>query len=318
MNAGNEGEESTMKTINTIAYSITIVLVYAVIMFYFAGKQLWAEVGIPDDAPIKQPGIGKKIWRDMWWVIPAVLFILFSSKFIEMAAAGGGVPIGATEGTQLLNNVELAAQVQQQIRTYQNLADQLDLMANNDRLLNSHNFHATGGRMLAELHRAVERDGLISYVGSSVNEEYDRVHPSYRDYARETYGIEAVTHASFRTFDEQRRANIKAALDTVNINRNQVLTEGQMLDLIQRQARDTESRKAIMQIGNDLALTQVHQARRMENLLQTQIVMQANFQAAEQSKETREQAESDDAWERVREGRKRLQQQYQERARNQP
>ena len=148
-----------------------------------------------------------------------------------------------------MNNVELAAQVQQQIRTYQNLADQLDLMANNDRL---------------------------------------------------------------------RRANIKAALDTVNINRNQVLTEGQMLDLIQRQARDTESRKAIMQIGNDLALTQVHQARRMENLLQTQIVMQANFQAAEQSKETREQAESDDAWERVREGRKRLQQQYQERARNQP
>ena len=131
---------------------------------------------------------------------------------IGTATAGGGVPIGATEGTQLLNNVELAAQVQQQIRTYQSLADQLDLMANNDRLLNSHNFHATGGRMLAELHRAVERDGLISYVGSSVNEEYDRVHPSYRDYARETYGIEAVTHANFRTWDEQRRANIKAAL----------------------------------------------------------------------------------------------------------
>ena len=65
-----------------------------------------------------------------------------------------------------------------------------------------------------------------------------------------------------------------------------------------------------MQIGNDLALTQVHQARRMENLLQTQIVMQANFQAAEQSKETREQAESESRKKRGKEFSDRMLEKY--------
>ena len=221
--------------------------------------------------------------------------MIIALMFVATAAqGGGGIGGGATEWTQIMNNGELAAQVQQQIRTYERLSQQLAIFAANDRLLNSHNFQNTGPQLLAELHRAMVTDDTVSYVGSSLNEEFERQYPGYRQYSRDRYGIEAVTNRDFDLWNVQNQANVKSALDTININRDQVLTEGQMLDLIARQAKTTESKKAIMQIGNDLALTQVHQARRMENLLQTQISLQANYLAAEQAREVREQAASDE------------------------
>ena len=221
--------------------------------------------------------------------------ILFISAMLIVSAAskaGGGLG-GATEYTQLLNNSELAAQVSQQIKTYERLSQQLAILAANDRLLNSHTFQNTGPQLLAELHRAMVTDDTVSYVGSSLNEEFERQYPDYRQYSRDRYGIEAVTNRDFDQWNVQNQANVKSALDTININRDQVLTEGQMLDLVARQAKTTESKKAIMQIGNDLALTQIHQARRMENLLQTQISLQANYLAAEQAQQVRDQAASD-------------------------
>ena len=46
----------------------------------------------------------------------------------------------------------------------------------------------------------------------------------------------------------------------------------------------------------------------MENLLQTQISLQANYLAAEQGQEVREQAASDDHWKKQKDFTKRLQQ----------
>ena len=221
--------------------------------------------------------------------------LIIALAFVAAAAqGGGGITGGATEWTQILNNGELAAQVSQQIKTYERLSQQLAIFAANDRLLNSHNFQITGPQLLSELHRAMVTDQTVSYVGSSLNDEFEHQYPDYRQYSLDRYGVVAVTNRDFDQWNAQNSANVKAALDTININRDQVLTEGQMLDMVARQAKTTESKKAIMQIGNDLALTQVHQARRMENLLQTQIALQSNYLAAEQAQEVRQQADQDD------------------------
>ena len=219
--------------------------------------------------------------------------LIIALAFVATAAQGGGGFGGATEWTQILNNGELAAQVGQQVKTYETLYQQLIILAGNERLLNSHHFSNTAAPLLAELHRAMVTDQTVSYVGSSLNEEFERTYPDYRQYSRDTYGIEAVTNRDFDRWNAQNQANVKSALDTININRDQVLTEGQMLDLVARQAKTVESKKAIMQVGNDLALNQIRQARRMENLLQTQISLQANYLAAEQARQVSEQAASD-------------------------
>ena len=214
--------------------------------------------------------------------------------------AGGGLG-NATEWTQILNNGELAAQVVQQVKTYKTLYQQLQVLTANERLLNSHNFENAAAPLLAKLHRAMVTDQTVSYVGSNLNEEFERTYPDYRQYSRDTYGIEAVTNRDFDQWNAQNQANVKSALDAININRDQVLTEGQMLDLVARQAKTVESKKAIMQVGNDLALNQIHQARRMENLLQTQISLQANYLAAEQSQNVREEAAGEDNWKKEKE-----------------
>ncbi len=47
-------------------------------------------------------------------------------------------------------------------------------------------------------------------------------------------------------------------------------------------------------MGNDLAAAQIGQSRRMENLVQTQVVMQASFAAEEKAKEVERQVARDD------------------------
>ena len=210
--------------------------------------------------------------------------------FMATAMAGGAVTGGATEFTQVLNNAELAAQVQQQLRTYQALADELRILRDNERMLTGHHFADVPSRALIRLHRALQNDRIISYQAGSINDEFALKYPGYRTYMAELYGVENGGNAGYAAWDEQNQANMTAALNTVNLNRNQVLAEGQMLDLIDRQARTARSRKALMQLGNDLALTQVRQARRMENLLQTQIVLQANYLAAGQARSNRGQS----------------------------
>ncbi len=210
--------------------------------------------------------------------------------FAATATAGGAVTGGATEITQLLNNAELVAQVHQQLRTYQALADELRILRDNERILTGHHFADAPSTALIQLHRAMQNDNIISYQAGSINDAFALKYPGYRTFITGIYGIENGGNAGYAAWDAQNRANMAAALNTVNLNRDQVLAEGQMLDLIDRQAKTARSRKALMQLGNDLALTQVRQARRMENLLQTQIVLQANYLAARQARSNRGQS----------------------------
>ena len=205
-------------------------------------------------------------------------------------AMAGAATGGATEFTQVLNNIELAAQVQQQLRTWQTLAEELRILRDNERMLTGHHFAGAPSNALVRLHRAVQNDYIISYQAGSINDEFALKYPGYRAFMAEVYGIENGGNTGYATWDAQNLANLTAALNTVNLNRDQVLAEGQMLDLIDRQAKTARSRKALMQLGNDLALTQVRQSRRMENLLQTQIVLQANYLAAGQARSNRGQS----------------------------
>ncbi len=237
---------------------------------------------------------------DMIGVRFCTAFVEAAGKFLAVgcgtlllaatAIAGGAVTGGATEFTQALNNAELAAQVQQQLRTYQALADELRILRDNERMLTGHHFADAPSKVLIRLHRAMQNDRLIGYQAGSINDEFALKYPGYRTLMTEVYGIANVGNAGYAAWDAQNQANLVAALNTVNLNRDQVLAEGQMLDLIDRQARTVRSRKALMQLGNDLALTQVRQARRMENLLQTQIVLQANYLASGQARSNRGQS----------------------------
>ena len=169
----------------------------------------------------------------------AALALLFATT----AMAGGGVTGGATELTQLLNNVELSAQVQQQLRTYQALADELRVLRSNERMLTGHHFAGAPSKALVRLHQAMQNDRIISYQAGSINDEFAVKYPSYKAYLAQGYGIENGGNASYMAWDTQNQANMAAALNTVNLNRDQVLTEGQMLDLIDRQAKTTQAAK---------------------------------------------------------------------------
>ena len=209
---------------------------------------------------------------------------------IPYAIGGGGLTGGATEWTQVANNTELIAQVRQQIRTYDQLARQFQLMLENDASLQD---SFTSGRfndLLVRLHRSLRNDAIIAYTAENVQEDYRRKFPTYTDYARDYHGLSDAGHAEFEHWERLNRRNTEQALGVLNINANEVLTEGQAIEKLRRQARTTRSRKAIAQIGNNLSLVQLEQSRRMENLIQTQIAMQANYEAIETNRKAREEA----------------------------
>lgn len=223
------------------------------------------------------------------FIVRILLVSLLSNSQVH---AGGGITGGATEWTQIANNVELIGQVRAQIDTFQTLQQELQLLMENEALLATHNILNSFDSPLVDLHRALVNDGAISYTAENLNEEFDREYPGYQTYARETYGVDT-SNTNYARWSKQNHSNIKAALNTIGVNRDQVITESKMLDTLARQAKTVKSKKAVLQLGNDIALTQAQQNRRMEHLLETQIALQGNYLAAEQSKEDRAQVEAD-------------------------
>lgn len=220
--------------------------------------------------------------------IPLLTILLLALP--SPANAGGAITGGATEITQIANNGELAAQVSAQIRTYEQLRREFALLLENDRLLDEIAYGGNFTEILRSLHQSIRHDSVISYVAQNINEDYSSKYPAYTEYVLYNHGIPDGGMANFLHWENQNRSNVTQAMRTLNVNANQMLTEEQMLSTLRRQARTTRSRKAIAQLGNNLTLAQLEQSRRMENLLQTQIAMQANFEAAEADREMRETA----------------------------
>mgnify|MGYP000203369673 CR=1 FL=1 len=231
-----------------------------------------------------------------------VLMLTASTTSRTFAGAAAG---GASEPTQILNNIQLILsygkqaeevsksiqQIQNQVLQYQQLVAQTQDMVNNTLALPSH-IWGDAQAALTQLANVVQTGQAIAYSMGNVDTEFQNKFQSYddhlvRDYNRANFGAE------YREWSNTNRDSIRGALLSANLQADQFATENSTLAQIQTLSQSSTGRLQAIQAGSMIAAQQVRQIQKLRQLVMAQIQLSAAAEASIQEEKDRNQAIND-------------------------
>ncbi|ACX96444.1 P-type conjugative transfer protein TrbJ [Halothiobacillus neapolitanus] len=197
---------------------------------------------------------------------------------LSMANASG-VVAGATEPTQIMNNIELVAsnvkeaeqisnqltQIANQIQAYQNM------VTNTLNIPNQIWQNADG--LLQQLVGVINQGQALAFSATNINSLFQQKYPGYtppQDFA-----------ASYQQLNETTLDSIRGALNAANLQSNEFTSEQGALNAIEAQSQTAQGRMQAIQAGNQIAMAQVQQMRKMRALQMAQMQAQAAYMDAQ-------------------------------------
>lgn len=208
---------------------------------------------------------------------PAALLIL------PLAHASGAV-IGATEPTQIMNNIELVAgvakqaqqvsnqliQIQNQIQAYQN-------MATNTLNIPSQIWQNADG-LLQQLVGIVNQGQALAFSATNINSLFQQKYPGYTP--PQDFG------AAYQNITETTLDSVRGALNAANIQSSDFSNEQGALNAIEAQSQSAQGRMQAIQAGNQIAMAQVQQMRKLRALQMAQMQAQGAYIAGQAQKDS--------------------------------
>lgn len=209
-------------------------------------------------------------------------------------AWAGGVA-GATEFTQILNNVQLmmsyveqAEQTITQMRQYQTMLQNLQQMAPSttldaaaSKLWEDQNM----ARVFADLRSVVMNGQRASYSLANLDKNFGRKYPGYSGYGNGTNYSEAYRDWSDSTLDAVRNS-----IALVTAHADDFSSEEGMIRELQSKSRSANGQLQALQAGNAVGIQMVGQMQKLRQLHMAQMQSQNAYIAAQQSK-----SDADDA-----------------------
>lgn len=177
--------------------------------------------------------------------------------------AHAGAVAGATEPTQILNNVQLVLQEANQV---QMVANQLNSLAK----MPVTNWGQASSD-LAALTQAVSVGQGISYTMSNVASAFQQQYPGYQ--APQNFG------QSYQQWGQNSLSSISAALQAAGLQSSQFSTERAALSAIQMLANNPLGQTQAIQAGTEIASAQVDQLQKLRQLMMAQIQAQGAYMA---------------------------------------
>lgn len=195
----------------------------------------------------------------------------------------------ATEGTQILNNLELMGLNVTQIQA---IAQQADQLLNEATMIENQykNLLTLGNDPLAlinalnQLSNIVQQGQILSYAAANVDSQYANLYPGYAVYRNQDMST-AVLQQKYQDWSNQNQDNIKAALKAAGVHEETLQNEKGRLDTVVDLSKTAEGRLQAIQAGNLIAAEEVASLQRLRQLVMTNTQLQANYQAKEQDKE---------------------------------
>ncbi|MCA8270392.1 P-type conjugative transfer protein TrbJ [Burkholderia vietnamiensis] len=181
-------------------------------------------------------------------------------------AFAGGAVAGATEPTQILNNVQLVLQYAQQVQMVENQLRELATLPGQ-----------VWGQAQADLNQLtsiVNVGQQISYTMQNVEQSFKQQYPGYQPGQNFT--------AQFRQWSTNTLDNIRGALNAFGLQSSQFATERSALNAIQAMANSPMGQTQAIQAGAMIASQTVDQLQKLRQLMMAQAQAQ-NTYMAEQS-----------------------------------
>lgn len=195
--------------------------------------------------------------------------------------AGGGGVAGATEVTQILNNVQLLEQSSQMYQQVQQTIMQVNMAQQQlKNLIAAPQF--IWGQAQAELQQLtnlVAQGQALGYQLANIDEAFSTKYSGYANTAK----------IDFKTASRQWTAtsldSIKSALQTAGVQSQQFASEESALQTIQSIASGSQGGLQAAQAGVMVASQQVNQLQKLRQLFMAQMQAQNSYMASQEQKE---------------------------------
>ncbi|WP_301233382.1 P-type conjugative transfer protein TrbJ [Pandoraea cepalis] len=197
------------------------------------------------------------------------------------AAHASGAVAGATEPTQLLNNLEL---LQANIQQAQQVANQLRNLTTLPQMV--------WGQAQADLQQLtgiVNVGQTISYAATNVDQVFRQQYPGY---GKITNFPQSYAQWGTNTLD-----NLRSALNVAGLQSSQFASERAALQSIQSMANNPTGQLQAVQAGVSIASMQVDQLQKLRQLMMTQMQAQNTYLATKTQTEQAQAAAQRDHFE---------------------
>ncbi len=223
-------------------------------------------------------------------ILPIVLSVAVSA-YPTFSFSGGVAPVGATEFTQILNNIELVGLVAKETEGVAISAEQLltqvetlrtQLLAYQNMITNTKNLPETFWRdvtaSLNGLHSAMSEAQSLSFDGGTL----DKVLKS-KLILDPLFKASGLASGEFEErYDDWQKittAALGATLAASRMTIKDVESEAAIIDRIQTQGKTVKGQVEAIQVGNELAGSIAHQLAKLRTITASQNEQTAVFQA---------------------------------------
>jgi type IV secretion system protein TrbJ len=210
--------------------------------------------------------------RNAHWTF-CIGFIVAAVFFSSNTGHSSGVFVGATEITQLLNNIEL---VHQTLKQAEQLSAELQMLNNMVQNIKNipNQIWSTITQDLQAVMRVVQQGQALAFSASNISEEFTRKFPGF---VQPTNYI-----ASYKSWSDTTRDSIRGALAAANLQSQQFATEESALSQLRSMSQSSEGRMQALQVGTQVAVEQVAQLQKLRALVMSQIQAQDTYMASQQ------------------------------------
>lgn len=227
-----------------------------------------------------------------------IILSIFSAGFIASECyAGGAAAGGATEWTQIANNVELGSQYSQQLKEYALQMNQYQQQV--QQYVNQYQSYQAMLQNIGQLPDAqwndfqssvnglrniMDQAGRVSYISSSLDSQFNSLYKGYSQYLNEANGGSLQPSQVYQEISEETRQTVNGSLKALNLSQNDLEDDVTTMRQLQALSTSAAGQKAAIQAANEIALHQTAQLKRMHQTLLVQSQAQMKAVAAEQAK----------------------------------
>ncbi|MFA5170252.1 MAG: P-type conjugative transfer protein TrbJ [Sulfuriferula sp.] len=192
------------------------------------------------------------------------------------AMAGGAMTGGASEWTQVMNNVQLVNQYAQQVQQYSTQLQQYQMQLQNL----ARNPTTLLGSDISKLLNGV---GAIMQAGQSIGGTMAQIDGNFS----QKFGnpLTGTFSQNFKTWNSTSTDTLGAALRAAGMHRDEFKTDTAALTALFNKSQQSKGTVAALQTLSELTAMQIQQTQKLGDLLATQNTAASTYMAAQNAKQ---------------------------------
>jgi P-type conjugative transfer protein TrbJ len=207
------------------------------------------------------------------------------------AGANAGAVIGATEPTQILNNIQLVMSYAQQAQQTVTQINQYETMLRNLQNLNPNALvngqaqvlwnNANMNQAFMNLQTVVVNGQSTAYTLQNQNQLFQQAHPNYFSGNASASNL----NSQYSAWSANTQNAIQNSLNLVGAHASNFANEQQLIQQLQTRSQTATGQLQVLQAGNDVGVAMVGQMQELRQLQMAQINAQGQYMSGQQSKD---------------------------------